>query len=443
MLRCRVPRGTPRSQLRPTAMAISSCHMLQRRRLMRALVRAGLPPFVRGYLWSRRGSSLGALFRSVSVTAPRRLCRWSGLLERESLGLLGSEDVGDRVEVELESPGSAPVVVTCQECGASAPPALAPVLPTPCIHALIPGIVPELVVPPPGLTSQLLQQQRNVQHGGAGNPPWAATPHPGAQPSRARCSYYDRCVLANVEALSSRPDGVPPRLQQLADCRRGAVAEWRGRVLCAAPPATVRQIDADLRRTTPHLWPIEAARVSWAAAVAPGGGRAPVAGGSSDPVAGLEVRYVFAPRASCWCRCELLAAPPDAALPSALRSCVCCDCQRDYRRVSSPAQARRASPGEPAAHRDGLVLQQCPSVVKCHFSFALQSPELVTPPTLPLEHRSGRGEAAARIVVSESACRRVLLAFATHNPSVDYCQVRYVLGIFSLGESAPISISES
>jgi hypothetical protein len=338
------------------------------------------------------------------------------------------------VAVDSETQGSSVVLTSCRVCGASAPATLVPVLPPPCVHALVPGIVPELCIPPPGLASQILQQQRSTQSNtSTPRTPWVVDPPcasvaaaaPAQAGGKGPLSYYDLCVLANRETLSSRPDGVPPRLLQ----HRSEASEWRGRRLCAAPPATVRQIDADLRRTTPHLWPIEAARVSWGAECKK---MPPGALDASGPLAGLEVRSGFAPRASCGCRCALLSREADcrglesrsaegASQHASPPSCSCCDCTDSP--LEQPWSSARAA-GDLSARRDGLDLRRCPTGNKCQFSFATPTQEHASSLVSATPSRRGSHPSTARIVVSEAACRRVLLAFATHNPSVDYCQVR-------------------
>ena len=73
--------------------------------------------------------------------------------------------------------------------------------------------------------------------------------HPASSPSAS-------APLQNTTA------GPSPSPSSTAAAAAAAVfLSYRGRTLSAAPGATVKQIDADLRRTTPHLWPLEWVRV--------------------------------------------------------------------------------------------------------------------------------------------------------------------------------------
>lgn len=321
-------------------------------------------------------------------------------MEREAVGLLLPEDGGvPAMPPTSVKGGSCTVVTACRVCGARA--TVDAAFTPPCMHSLVPAVTPELCVPSNSHVPQLLLQLAQHQTHGTQS-------HDLPTP----LSYYDRCVLANSASLMLRADGLPPRLAQVASYIGVRDGEWRGRRLPAAPPATVRQIDADLRRTTPHMWPIESSRVSATILSCRSTNQ-------SRESSGYEVRYIYSARAQCWCRCTRLGRDIDRETTSSSDacgredpSCNCCNCKGSFAVVNARVQ-------EPKQHWysqatcNGFGAVLCPTAMGCQFG------------QLPLDSTGDvrLAPTLCRLAVNEAACRRVLLAFATHNPSVDYCQV--------------------
>ena len=363
-----------------------------------------------GWPCARLATRRGGADIACCLLCRLRCCRWSGLLEREALALLRPADVAHLVTLESDAKRGPNFVTSCKLCGASAPPCSSPIHPTPCVHALVPAIVPELSVPPLHLAAQHhppppFQLSEDCER----QPAAAAYAHDTAD----SLGYYSLCVLANRESLRARDDGLPPRLAQFGD--ENAVIAWRGRRLFPAPPSTVRQIDADLRRTTPHMWPIEAARISQRSSCS----RVDAAATSQD--AAIFVNYVFAPRAECWCHCLLLEKPAGDGCGGSDTSslpCRCCNCSDlAVRCGGAPQTWKPREAADVTLRQDGLGRAMCPGMASCQFRPVLPTSEFGQRTPLSLE------AAPPRIAVTEAACRRVLLAFATHNPSIDYCQV--------------------
>lgn len=278
-----------------------------RRKLVRALVSAGLPPPLRGYLWC---SAAGVLQRESGHVVESPVADWEARMA--SLGAADDPLAGhETVEEPAARHASAATDTLCYYdalCLANAPALVA--------HGQLPA--------------HLLALAQDATASAGPAPDAAAAPcTPVASPSAG--------------VVSSPPASA------------AAAIVWRGRTIAPAPRSTVVQVNKDLPRTMPHLNPIEASRLA----------RTGAAAGSSSPVAagGVDVAYVFR------------AAAQGVG--------------------SAAAAAPHASSAGDATHGHGCA---------------------------GLHSFSVAAEPSRGTHVSEGALRRLLLAFSSHSPVLDFVQ---------------------
>lgn len=429
---------------------------LARRRLVRSLVRAGVPPRYRGFLWAR---FTGLCDREPAlVTLPTQPGSPSLQVESHACSACVREALSHHPAPSLHGSGSHDV-----------PPSLvSAVAALRCPHTLVPAIVPE-IAPPPSQPPLVLQPTASTDHASNDTsasmpqqhpvPPCCDDSDPAIAALVAPLCYYDRLLLVNHVALGRQ---LPARLRRVAAAilhHRGlqqqqrSVAEssaaaapveqagaasaasapatvpasaadgaairvsWRGRALGGAPIPTVKQIDADLRRTTPHLWPLEQSRVRVRAREAapqpaqPGGSDGNVPSPSRYVlIDDVSVRYLYAPRGGCLCDCAEAAqrlASPAPAQPSGGRAAVACACCQCSARGRSHPRPVTATPGRHPPHGGsgsssavyecgeqdegacaGVGLPLCPSAARYQFHVHVS-------PAVPSASSAGTGALSA------------------------------------------------
>jgi hypothetical protein len=464
--------------------------VLVRRRLVRALVRAGLPPRMRGMLWARflgggdGPPQPGAHRISGPVAA-------AGGVEADAEAAEGADGLAAAVSARAALLPAAPIRELEAAAGIAAAAASAAPMDGVSSRPDTPLLGPSSLPAASSASSPLSLVAAALGPGGDpasnGGP---SSSHPGQAPalllaaSVSSFPLYDRLVLANAvhlvaaeakiaaenasaaaaAAVAAAGDGdgtdggrgagggtcdsrhwsLPCHLRAFVpDLLAAAAADGGGvappqsptprlAALTGFPAASakaVAQVEADLRRTLPHLAPLEGSRIAGpavhgAAAHHHGAehGGEQNASSSSSPSPSFSVAHIYCARAPpTLANSTAAAAVSGGCVPPCPHARACSHC---------PAGQPCFCPTRPSARNTAAAhapaYSPFSSTVTCApFCAAGNAPRFVL----------GRGQEGASssssspsssspsaVTVSAGALRRILLAFASYFPPVGYCQ---------------------